>query len=290
MRSMTGFGRGVASDERLEVICELQSVNRKALEISIVLPRDWAAWEQAIHERIRLRLERGKIQGSVKVQPRASSGLNGVDRAAATALFNELRELSEELGVPWQPSAELVARVALAQSPASRLPDDESAANLLYAAVDGALDQMLAMRSAEGQRISEDLIARLNSLKTIRLEILAMTENVAVDYGAELLARLQKAGLALDLNDERVLREIALFADKTDVSEEITRLDAHLSQFHDFIVSDIAVGRRMDFLCQELNREINTVGSKSASVEVTRRVIEFKNELERIREQVQNIE
>lgn len=290
MRSMTGFGCGTARDDRLEVVCELQSVNRKALEVSFILPREWAAFEHGAHERVRQRLERGKIQGAIKVQPLAGSGLSGVDRPAVTEVFNDLRAVAADLDVPWQPDADLVARIALAKSAASSLPSDDVVAGLLHTAVDGAVDQLIAMRGAEGLRLGEDLSARLDALQAIRAEIEALTTDAATDYRQALMTRLQKAGLELELDDERVLREIALFADKADVAEEITRLGAHLAQFHEFVAMDGAVGRRMDFLCQELNREINTVGSKSTSVDVTRRVIEFKNELERIREQIQNVE
>ncbi len=290
MRSMTGFGRGVSSDERIEVVCEINSVNRKSLEASFNLPREWAAFEARIQEIIRQRLERGKVQGTVKVQPLAGSEVAGVDRQGVVAVFESLREIAGELNVPWEPNADLVARIALAKGGSSSLPSDDAAVALLCSAVDAAVAQLQEMRIAEGERLRTDLEMRLATLDSLRLQIGGLAKDAAADYRTVLMARLQQAGLELELGDERVLKEIALFADKADVAEEITRLQSHLEQFTDFLSIDGAVGRRMDFLCQELNREINTVGSKSNSVEVTRLVIEFKNELERIREQIQNVE
>lgn len=290
MLSMTGFGRGMSRDGRLEVVCELTSVNRKSLEASLTLPREWAAFESRVQELIRQRLERGKVQGTVKGQLLSGSASVGVDREAVVAVFEYLREIAGQLQVPWEPSAEMVAQIALAKGDSSSLPSDDAAVTVLCTAVADALTQLVEMRAAEGERLSRDLATRLELLDGLQRQVAVLTKDAAADYRTALMNRLQQAGLELELEDERVLREIALFADKADVTEEITRLKAHLEQFTEFLTLDGAVGRRMDFLCQELNREINTVGSKSNSIEATRLVIEFKNELERIREQIQNVE
>jgi uncharacterized protein (TIGR00255 family) len=168
--------------------------------------------------------------------------------------------------------------------------DPDHAWGLIEPALEAALTQFFEMRAREGEQLANDLRTRISTLCSLRQEIGELAPQRPQRYRQVLLKRLADAGLELDLNDERVQREIGLFADRCDISEELTRLDAHFVAFSEFFESSDPVGRPLDFLCQELNREFNTIGSKASDAEIAQKVVSAKTELEKIREQVQNIE
>jgi uncharacterized protein (TIGR00255 family) len=172
----------------------------------------------------------------------------------------------------------------------TQLPDWRELETTLKTAFDAALNDLNSMRGREGEALAKDLLARLEELELLRKATAEHAKETVALHREALLQRLKQLDLQFDLEDERLLKELALFADRSDISEELTRLDAHFQQFREFIESNNPSGRKMDFLCQEIHREFNTTGSKSSQIEITRTVIESKNALERIREQVQNVE
>lgn len=290
MISMTGYGRGEAELEGLSVTVELSSVNRKNLEVSCSLPRDWQGMERNLTDALKSRLRRGKVQVSVRAEAAGGSVMESWDDQEIELAVNRLRDLCAKLAVPFEPDAHLLVRLISSVATGSDLPDWETAWPQVFKAAGAALNGLVAMREAEGLALRNDLAERLGTLQRLVENIEAAAPDSVPHYREVLLQRLRQADLELDPNDERVLKEIAIFADRCDISEELTRLHSHLEQFAETIKESEPVGRKLDFLCQEMFRELNTIGSKANNVAVTQQVIEGKNELERIREQVQNVE
>jgi uncharacterized protein (TIGR00255 family) len=297
MQSMTGFGAGKAplpaapgGAAAREVVAETASVNRKGLELAVSLPREWSALEAPLNELARAKLQRGHVRLTVAIHEPAAAGALAWDEVAVGAALERLKELAERFEVTFAPDAELLWRLAQGSGKESPTTPADAAWPAVQAAAAAALEQLLAARKREGEALQKDLAARAAILRRLREEIAPLAAESVTRYRDGLHARLRQIGLEVDLNDERVLREIALFADRCDIAEELTRLASHLAQLDKTLAADGPVGRQLDFLCQEIHREINTIGSKAQHLEITRRVLEAKNELERIREQVQNVE
>ena len=291
MHSMTGFGRAEHATSTLAARVEAASVNRKQGEIVVQMPRSYAELEAPIRKLALKKLSRGRVSISIQIEePEGTTGAVQLNTARATALEAAFTELSDALNRPVHPTATDFLRAPdvfdFNDQPAA--PAD--AKRTIFPAVEKALDQMIAMRATEGKHLLDDIESRVSTLETISEKIITHAPSVKEKYKENLHRRLNEAGLEINLNDERVLKEIAIFADRSDISEELTRLNSHFEQFREFLASDEATGRKMDFLCQEIHREFNTTGSKSSPIDITRAVIDGKNALERIREQVQNIE
>ena len=290
MKSMTGFGRAAAECEGFSVVADVSSVNKKGLEISVSLPRDWQPLERLIAAKAREFYTRGKVGVSVRADfkgaPALLSGASALKSAAAA-----LKAACESVGAKFEPSADTVLKLCeLSASDAAQSPDWESAWATVSAALSEAVEKSSQMREAEGENLKRDLASRLNLILELALSAERESRNTAAQYRDRLLARLKDLGLELNLGDERLLKELCIFADKCDVSEEITRLKSHIAQFLSALEERDAVGRKMDFICQEMGREINTMASKANNLELTKIAISLKNELERVREQIQNIE
>ena len=243
---------------------------------------------------MREKCERGKIAVTVRAQAGGAETASGLswDREAVAATLRRLEQEAHALSIAFTADEQLLLRLAeLHRTRREGLPslDDEAVLAAFKKAVDTALDALVAMRVKEGLALEADMRARIVLLAGLAESIRTHAADNVVRYRDALLSRLRNAGLELNPDDERVLKELALFADRCDIVEELTRLASHFAQFT-ACFTEKAVGRKLDFLCQEINREFNTVGSKANRVEITRAVIEAKNELERIREQVQNLE
>jgi uncharacterized protein (TIGR00255 family) len=292
MKSMTGFGRGTAAGEGYEVTVEVQSVNRRNLETTFSVPKEWASLEPALAAAVKEVAQRGRVHTTVSVQSAADRAGLVWNEAELDATLKRFHLLAQRLGIAWPPDADVLLRLVLALQSNQSLPAPEVAEPVVTAAARVALEGFSSMRAIEGAALAQDLCDRLSLLRTLLGQIRTATEGRVESYREQLFARLKSAGLELDLDDERVLREIALFADKCDVSEEMTRLESHLSQFLETLSpgGDPSVGRKLEFILQEVLREFNTIGSKANKLEVTKLVIEAKNEIERIREQIQNTE
>lgn len=291
MHSMTGFGRGSATTDIGTATVEIACVNRKQAEVVVQAGRDLATIEGRIRKAVLGRVSRGRIQVSIQIDRPAGSGSNvQVDEALAEAIDAAFKTISERIGRNIHATATDFMR-----SPGVITFDDsgidpEAAWLAIDPALEAALGQVLETRAAEGSDLAKDLDTRLDTLEQIKNAIAELAPARPRHYRETLFKRLRDAGLELDLDDERVVREIGLFADRCDISEETTRLDSHLRRFREYLGGNEPAGRSLDFLCQEIHREFNTIGSKASDADIAQNVVTAKTELEKIREQVQNIE
>jgi uncharacterized protein (TIGR00255 family) len=293
MKSMTGYGHSSAdvSEKHLRIEIEITSVNRKTLDAFINSPKEWNGLEARCNEWIKDSFQRGRVNAQIKVES-LEGPQNGLtwDSASLNDSILRLKKFAEAHNYPFEVDTHLILETAKTIKDTGSLPDWQSLEADIEACFKLSLEDIDQMRINEGSALAKDLSTRIGILEKNTALIASHAVDSVSLYRDALFERLKQLNLDLDLSDERVLKEIALFADRCDVSEEMTRLYSHFEQFHQFIASTEPTGRKMDFLCQEIHRELNTTGSKSSQIEITRAVIESKNELERIREQVQNVE
>jgi uncharacterized protein (TIGR00255 family) len=290
MKSMTGYGRATASLGTLSLTVQVSSVNRKTLDLAIRLPAGWESLEPTVGDLVRKVALRGRISVSIELTGVGRAGEMAWDEAAVGTVLDRLAELARGRGVPFVPTPELLWSVVCSQRQTAGLSDAVEIEPAVTTAVSEALRAFAAMRAREGEALLIDFIPRLAILRRQIETITARAPLVPAASREQLLQRLRQAELELDPADERVLREVALFADRCDVTEELTRLRSHLEQFAALIRTDHEIGRKAEFILQEIGREVNTIGSKANDLAIARAVIEFKNELERVREQMANVE
>jgi uncharacterized protein (TIGR00255 family) len=288
---MTGYGRGDADYAGTKFSVELNSVNRKQSDIVINLPRDLAELEPRIRQTINENISRGRTSATVTLHGGANGARHlALDTNIARSYHEAMRALQKELNAP----GEITINAILQAPGVMRFPEQVVNAEEAWPTVDRALRAALAdlikMREREGKHLAKDLIHRLKAIRKKLKEIRALHPDVVKRYRATLLDRIQKAGLPIAGDDERLLKEISFFADRADVSEELTRLESHLAQFAHHLRSKEPVGRTLEFIIQEILRELNTLGAKANDAAISQRVIACKAELEKIREQVQNLE
>jgi len=290
MRSMTGYGRGAAERSGRRATVEVRSVNHRFLDIKLRGAALDPGVEEQVSARIRETAERGAITLTVHLERRGPGAAVRVDRAAARAAHAALVSLAEELGTDPPTLALVVAQpgVVLAADDA----DDSGAGEAVLAAADDALAQLFSMRAAEGAILARDFQARLAQLAQ-HIEEIATLAGAAPDEARRKLhdrvSRLLDGETPID--PARLAQEVAILADKSDVTEELVRARSHVEQLRTLSAGGSgAIGRRLDFLVQEMGRELNTMGAKSSAIEIVRRVVAAKAELEKIREQVQNVE
>ena len=289
MNSMTGYGRATAALGAQTLTVQVNSVNRRGLDLSLSLPNDWQEFESAVGDAVRKVVQRGKVHVGVEVAGGAPATA-GWDHDALAATIEQLAKFARAKGIKFEVTGEMLWQMASAQRTGARLPADEAAAAVLLSTLGQALRGLAAMRAKEGEALLIDFLGRLEKLHAAVEAIAHRAPQISGLYKEQLLQRLRTAGLELDVRDERVLKEVAMFADRCDVTEEITRLRSHLSQLKGLLGAEGEVGRKAEFILQEIGREIHTIGSKANDLAIAQRVIEFKNELERIREQVANVE
>ncbi len=292
LRSMTGFGRGEAASRGIRVEAELNSVNRKQLEVRMNLPRSLFALESRMVELVQESISRGQVTGGIVIH--VSDELRQkslkIDHVLAASYVAELRKTAKVLKVADDIAASHILTLPGVVSTAGVDQDSDIVWPVIEKSLKAAIRQLLAMRLKEGEALCGDLRRRIAVLETALEGVKAEAPLVTTRYREVLVKRLAQAGVALDVADPQVVKELAIFADRSDITEELTRLESHLDQMLGLLKSKEPAGRTLDFLAQEMFREINTIGSKANEVRITRLVIEFKTELERIREQVQNIE
>jgi len=290
MNSMTGFGRAEARGGGVAVTVELKSVNNRFRDINLRVPREYSALEPRISGLVKARFARGRIEVYVR---RVAVGGNTeiqVNKEAANEALQALQGLAADLdGVQGDVSIEFIAGLPGVLVPAEREADPTSEWTLVETAVDGAIEHLANMRDSEGRALERDLRGYLQEMKRLHAEVLTHSDGIAGRLELRLMERLNR--LVGDRVDEaRLAQEAAIQADKADVAEELTRLGSHFDQFGAALDDRGPVGRRLDFLTQEMNREINTIGSKAVDAEVSGLVVEMKSQLERMREQVANVE
>jgi uncharacterized protein (TIGR00255 family) len=296
IRSMTGFGRGEYSDEISKVTVEIRSVNHRYLDIYVKMPRRYSFAEETIKSAIKERLHRGKVEVSVSVDNvgRSDSDVR-LDKELAARYYKVLSELRDsfDFGEESRVSLSLLSKMpdVIVTTPAAE--DEEAMVKRLLGATAGALDDFCSMRETEGEKLAADLSARADIIQEIRDRIEKRAPEIEKEYAAKFKARVEEIlGGVYEVPAERIALEAAIFADKANITEELVRLGSHISQLRKFLQSDgrEAVGKKIDFLIQEMNREANTIGSKSNDREITSSMLDLKAEIEKVREQVQNIE
>ena len=288
---MTGFGSGRAAVGPEDVAVELRSVNGKFCEVKARLPRELLALEAAAVRQVKDRLARGGVDLTVRRGSAAGGDLAPkIDEALAARYAESFRGLRDRLGLAGDVTLADVIGAAGVLSLEERTPDLDAAGEALREALEAALDGLVAMREQEGRALRADLAGRLETIRGHAARV-AEEAPAAVKLQQERIAqRVQELTGGIALDPQRLAQEVALLADRSDVAEEITRLESHTAQFAQLLDADEPTGRRMDFLVQEMNREVNTIASKSQSAPITALAVEMKAEIERIREQVQNVE
>lgn len=288
---MTGYGRGEVDHGGVKLSVELNSVNRKQSDIVVNLPRDLAELEPRIRQTINERISRGRMNVLVTLQESANGTRQlALDTGLARSYHQAMLTLQKELSA----SGEITIGTILQAPGVMRSPEHSIDAGeawpSLQQALSGALAEMIKMREREGKHLAKDLIQRLKVLRQEIKEVRAIYPEVVKKYRSALLERLEKAGLNLPMDDERLLKEVTFFADRSDISEELTRLESHLAQFAHHLRKNEPVGRTLEFITQEIFRELNTLGAKSNDAAISQHIVACKSELEKIREQIQNLE
>ncbi|MBQ9492535.1 MAG: YicC family protein [Oscillibacter sp.] len=289
IRSMTGYGRAGQVRNRREITIELRSVNNRYLDCTIKMHHLYLFAEDALKKKVQRSVSRGKVDVFVTVDASAADTVRAtVNRELAAQYAAALRELSEIAGTDL--SGQLLTRFPDALTVTKDESDLAAVTEDLCAVLDEALEAFQAMRAAEGVKLAEDIAARLDTVERLTGEIEARSPETVREYRERLFRRMREVLEDSTVDEQRIVMEAALYADKVAVDEETVRLRSHVSQLRQMLASNAPQGRRMDFLIQELNREANTIGSKCADTAIARMVVDLKAEIEKIREQTQNIE
>lgn len=291
IRSMTGYGRGESNLPGKKFSVELKAVNHRYSEVVLRLPRSLSQFEDRIRKVIQARVARGRVDGFFSQEESGEKAtVVKVDKALAAAYYKAVRELQESLDIPGDIKIKYLTDlpgVLVVEEPSE---DIEELWPAILEAVEAALESLIRMRETEGTQLASDLLRRINRIALLNQQIKERAPTVVEEYREKLMMRLNdfiKDGI---LDPERLAAEVVVFADRSNITEETVRLASHLKQVRACLEEDQPAGRKLDFLVQEMNREINTVGSKANDLEISRHVIEVKSEIEKIREQVQNLE
>lgn len=291
MLSMTGYGKGEYSEGGIELTCEIKTVNNRYLDVSIKAPRIFAAYEDVVRATIRKKLTRGHadVYVSLKDKRERPTAL-ATDMALAASYVAAAQAMKEAFpNLPDDVTLTSVLRYPEVLKSEDAQVLDEELTNALLIALNGALDKLNEMRAVEGAKLKEDMLSRVETIEGLVSEISTRAPKIAQEYREKLTARVKEYLENVPVDEARLLSEVAVFADRTNIDEELTRLRSHIEQFRSICEEGI-VGRKLDFLVQEFNREANTTCSKSNDVTITRAGLALKNEIEKIREQVQNLE
>ncbi len=290
-RSMTGFGRGEAAGSDHGWTVELRSVNHRFLDCKIMLPKQLAVLEERVRQRVAAGHERGRVELMCSLRQERQTAIRPVLDLPLAREYNAcLQQLVEELDLPEEPRLEHMLQFRDIISLREESPDQETLWQSLCQAVDGAVEGCCRMREQEGQTLARDLRERLTSFKATLEQLALRLPEVRLQREQTLRERLERSLAGLALDPARLAQEAAILVDKSDVTEELVRLRSHIGQFVGFLALDEPVGRRLDFLLQEFLREVNTLASKIADAAIAQLTVELKNEIEKIREQVQNLE
>ncbi|MFZ5875489.1 MAG: YicC/YloC family endoribonuclease [Nitrospirota bacterium] len=287
---MTGYGRAEAPFGDLRVAVEVRSVNHRFCEVAARLPKSLTAYETRFRKAVQRRVARGRVDLSVNTGGDHPARRIAVDVDLARQYQQAFRTLKEQLGAPGEVSLELLISARDVLTTAEPDTDVAGLADHVEGLIERALDGLDAMRRQEGESIARDVTARLDQVAEALTRLAAYAPKIAQEYAVRLRTRVAALTSGLDLDQGRLAQEVALYAERCDFSEEVTRIRSHLDQFSKSLTGGGAVGRSLDFLTQELNREINTIGSKANDADVATEVVAVKSELEKIREQIQNIE
>jgi len=291
IRSMTGYGRGEYEEKGKKITVEIKAVNHRYNELTVKLPRSMNYLEENIRKYVAKEISRGKTDLYVSYETHAEEDISiNINYALADSYVEKLKEIEEKYGYKGSDNLSLIAKFPDIISAEKKDEDEDLIWAYLQNALDGALAQFVAMRIKEGEALKNDIIIKSEGLKALVSQIADKAPLVAEGYRQKLTTRLGELLSGVDIDEQRIITEVTIFADKSCIDEEITRLNSHINQLDEILCSGGMVGRKLDFLIQEMNREANTIASKSNEIEITKITIELKSEIEKIREQVQNIE
>lgn len=290
IKSMTGFGRGKYENESREYIVEIKSVNHKYSDVTIKMPRNIAYLEETVKKEITKIIARGKVDAFISFINNSNIGREvKINSELAKIYINELRKICEETNI-----RDDINVIDIAKMPdvlnTKNDEDEEIIWSELQIALKEALEGFVAMKQTEGEKMQKDLLNRINEVLENINKISEFSTRLVEEYVVKLTSRVKEYLNTNVVDENRLAQEVVIYADKCSIEEEITRLKSHINQFVDLLNVNGAIGKKIDFLLQEMNREINTVGSKANCLDITNLVVEVKTELENIREQVQNIE
>jgi len=292
MKSMTGYGRGDCSQDGFKIIVELSSVNRKQSEIFINLPREMEMLEAQMRDLINRHIARGRLTARVTLHAGGNSSARmHLNVPLAKAYTRELNKLAKQLKLSGSVTLDHLVRAPGVFQTDEQIAEEENFWPAVEKALNKALAALLKMRGREGAHLKQDLTERIGIMRQAATQVQTHAPKVAGRYRDQLIQRIKEANLqAPAADDERLLKEVVYFADRSDITEELTRLQSHFQQFDDCMKTGEPIGRTLDFLAQEMNREINTIGSKANDSLISREVVILKAELEKFREQAQNVE
>ena len=291
VKSMTGYGRHESVLHGRTLVIELKSVNNRYLDCNVRLPRVYICAEDGVQRRVKAAISRGKVDVYVNIENNTEEAVSvTLNQPVAAGYMEALRTMADTFGLESNVSIDLLAKFPDVFK-VDKVPEDlEELTADIHAVTEEALRDFDAMRSREGEKLEADLLGRLVTLENFTHQVEQRSPQTVADYRARLTAKLQEVLADRQLDESRVLTEAAIFADKVAVDEETVRLHSHIAQFREMLAGGRPIGRKLDFLIQEMNRETNTIGSKCNNLEISTIVVNMKAEIEKIREQVQNIE
>lgn len=288
---MTGYGRGQGQSQGKQFTLEMKAVNHRFSEIVIRQPKQLSPLEDHLRKLIQAKVSRGRVDVFVSIEEYGETNkIVKVDKGLAKAYYSALKELGETLELPKNISLDFIARYPDVLSVEQQEDDLEEIKTAISQAAETAINQLIQMRETEGAKLKEDILNRLKKIEQANKDIAARAPLVVAEYKEKLANRIQEALQDVKMDEARLATEVAIFCDRSSIDEEIVRLNSHLEQMADSLSINESVGRKLDFIVQEMNREINTIGSKANDLNITSIVVEIKSEIEKIREQVQNIE
>ena len=291
MRSMTGFGRAQIQFQNDMITLELASVNKRNLEVLLSSPKEWQAFEIHASQKVKSKIYRGRIRISVSIEQQSGKTSSLFNKDQLGSDFSEFKKLLQEYGTSIEIKGETILELLkLRNSNDSHAIPITEVDEILDGLLSDALEKLLEMKNQEGNALRKDMSGRVSQIAKLVSKIESESLNIAHEWKEKLFQRLSNAGLQIDLDDERVLKEITIFAEKSDISEEITRLNSHILQLHTTFEQPESIGRKIEFLLQEIGRELNTICSKSTKIQCTQIALDARNELEKLREQALNVE
>ena len=287
---MTGCGSGKVQRDGWEVTVDLKTVNHRFLDISMRLPRNLAFLEQTVRDRISTKVHRGHADVFLTVKRTGSSSTEVVCDPDLASLYMEAAEkLSGQTGISNDLTVSRLMKMEGVLTLNEREMDEETVSAICSEAADVAVDRLIMMREREGEHLKEDLSAHLEAVSSLRLQILQRAPLVVDEYREKLQSRLNNL-LSEAADPQRIAQEVAIMADRCAIDEELARLESHIRQMHTYLIAEGEIGKKMDFLIQEMNRETNTIGSKASDAAIAQHVVDLKSEIEKLREQIQNVE
>jgi uncharacterized protein (TIGR00255 family) len=288
---MTGFGRAQIQFQNDIITLELASVNKRNLEVLLSSPKEWQAFEIHASQKVKSKIYRGRIRISVSIEQQSGKTSSLFNKDQLGSDFSEFKKLLQEYGTSIEIKGETILELLkLRNSNDSHAIPITEVDEILDGLLSDALEKLLEMKNQEGNALRKDMSERVSLISRLVSKIESESLNIAHEWKEKLFQRLSNAGLQIDLDDERVLKEITIFAEKSDISEEITRLNSHILQLHTTFEQPESIGRKIEFLLQEIGRELNTICSKSTKIQCTQIALDARNELEKLREQALNVE